>query len=214
MASPVHGRGEAAASERTRKKLLRAAEELFAREGFDRVTLRQIARASGQGNVAAVQYHFGSKQGLLEAIVDRHQDEVEKRRGALLAAREAQGRGEMLEEMVGVLIEPLIEKLGSPSGRCYLRIQAQTLSASEMRSATRTVVERIGRSLGRDMADPQRNRFAIILLFHALADRARQEEESDPGPADRERFVSTLSDSLCGLLRGHPTEPVEARANP
>ena len=43
---------------------------------------------------------------------------------------------------------PLASKLDDRSGRAYLRIQAQGLSNESMRPATRTVVQRIGRSLG------------------------------------------------------------------
>ena len=128
-----------AGREQTREKILRAGERLFAKEGFDRVTVRQIARDSNQGNVAAVQYHFGSKEGLLSAIVDEHREEIDGRRRALLEEREAEGRGEDLAALIEILIAPLASKLDSPSGRAYLRIQAQGLSNETMRPATRTV---------------------------------------------------------------------------
>ncbi|MBV6438833.1 MAG: TetR/AcrR family transcriptional regulator [Haliscomenobacteraceae bacterium CHB4] len=52
----------------TREILLEVAERLFARKGFEAVTVRQLANEAGV-NVAMVSYHFGSKVGLLEALI-------------------------------------------------------------------------------------------------------------------------------------------------
>lgn len=188
----------------TRERILRAAERLFADDGFDRVTLRQIARASEQRNVAAVQYHFGSKGGLLAAIVDRHRSEIDEERRALLASSEADGHEPDLAAYLNILLEPLCQKLDNPSGRAYLRIQAEGLHNEAMRPATRTVISRIGRllsGLDRPKPTPYLDRFATLLLFHALADRARQEEVGQATRADRGPFVAALSQSLVGLLR-------------
>ena len=56
----------------TRLALMRAAEQLFAQQGVDRVSLREIAIAAGQRNVSAATYHFGSKRELIETILERH----------------------------------------------------------------------------------------------------------------------------------------------
>src|SRR5439155_11989599 len=55
----------------TREKLLRAAEHLFARRGLD-VPIREIHAFAGQRNASAIQYHFGGKQELLDALVERY----------------------------------------------------------------------------------------------------------------------------------------------
>ena len=52
----------------TRERLLRAAGQVFARRGFHSTTVREIARKA-QANVAAVSYHFGSKEGLYVAVL-------------------------------------------------------------------------------------------------------------------------------------------------
>jgi AcrR family transcriptional regulator len=60
------------ASEQTRARLLEAARDVFAQEGFQGATVREICRRA-EANVAAVSYHFGSKDGLLaEALNFSH----------------------------------------------------------------------------------------------------------------------------------------------
>ncbi len=187
----------------TRDKILRAGEKLFAADGFDRVTLRQIARAADQRNVAAVQYHFGSKAGLLAAIVDDHREEIDARRAELLEKADADGLDGDFGTLMSILVDPLAAKLDTPGGRAYLQIQAQGLTNAEMRPATRSLIRRIGTHLGalEDGAeDAYRGRFALLLLFHALADRAAQETARRTKRADRAAFVAGLSRSLAGIL--------------
>ncbi|MGC7299776.1 TetR family transcriptional regulator, partial [Mycobacteroides abscessus subsp. massiliense] len=71
----------------TDQRLLNAAERLFAERGVDAVSLRAIMAAAGT-NVASVHYHFGSKERLIEALLDRYLDQIEKRRFALLDVAE------------------------------------------------------------------------------------------------------------------------------
>ena len=61
------GRGGTAEGAETRDRILRAAEVLLADQGIDGVSLREINRAAGQSNTAAVQYYFGDRDGLLTA---------------------------------------------------------------------------------------------------------------------------------------------------
>lgn len=183
----------------TREKILRSAETLFARDGVDRVTLRQIGREASQRNVAAVQYHFGGKDDLLSEILDRHLAAIDARRAQML---ETADDGD-LEALLDVLVLPLVEKLDDASGRAYLRIQAQQPSSGAgMRPATRRMSARIRRALDAPNADPLRDRFAVLLLFNALADRTRREEEGEASPRSRRRFASSLSRAIRGIYRG------------
>jgi AcrR family transcriptional regulator len=76
-------------AEATRQRILGAAERLFAERGVFAVSNRQISEAAGQGNNAAVGYHFGTKSDLLLAIVRKHSGPVEQRRGELLETVQA-----------------------------------------------------------------------------------------------------------------------------
>ncbi|WP_017625850.1 TetR/AcrR family transcriptional regulator [Nocardiopsis chromatogenes] len=81
--SPTASRHER--SESTRTAIMDAAERLYAEEGLFAVSNRQVSEAAGQGNNAAVGYHFGTKADLVRAIVRRHTDDVEERRIAMVA---------------------------------------------------------------------------------------------------------------------------------
>lgn len=59
------------AKHETKQKILNTAELLFAEAGFNDTSLRQITSAAGV-NLASVNYHFGSKKGLIKAVVDRY----------------------------------------------------------------------------------------------------------------------------------------------
>src|ERR1700757_4705681 len=54
----------------TKEQLVTTAERLFAVHGIDSVSLRQICAEAGNANNSAVQYHFGSKDRLLQAIFE------------------------------------------------------------------------------------------------------------------------------------------------
>lgn len=68
----------------TADALLDAAERVFARDGFEGASLREIMRDAG-ANPAAVHYHFGGKDGLLESVLDRVVGPISARRFELLA---------------------------------------------------------------------------------------------------------------------------------
>lgn len=70
--------------EPARQKLLDAALELFAERGIAATSLREIRIAAGQNNTAAVQHHFGDKDGLLHALLERELPALVMRRKELL----------------------------------------------------------------------------------------------------------------------------------
>ena len=79
-------------SDDAKTRLILAAEILFAKGGIEGVSLREIAAAAGQRNHHAVQYHFGIRDTLVQAVFDYRMDQMEAARGAMLAAAEASGR--------------------------------------------------------------------------------------------------------------------------
>ena len=55
----------------TIENLLNVAERLFAEDGIENVALTGIVAASGQKNRSALHYHFGSREGVLQAVLNR-----------------------------------------------------------------------------------------------------------------------------------------------
>ena len=79
-------------AEQTRRRILLAAERLFAESGIEAVSLREIANLANHGNNNAVQYHFGSKAELVAAIFEFRVSQMEVQRGRMLGEAEAAGR--------------------------------------------------------------------------------------------------------------------------
>jgi AcrR family transcriptional regulator len=108
----------------TREELIRAAETLFASQGIDGVSLREINRVARQGNASALQYHFGDRNGLIRAVIDKHRADTDPRRHALLDVYEANGVPDV-HALAAALVLPLAAKLSDPDGgRAYLRSTA------------------------------------------------------------------------------------------
>jgi AcrR family transcriptional regulator len=97
---------ESARKPNMRETILAAAEELFATDGFNAVSVRDIAQAAG-ANPGSVTYHFTTKDGLLLEIYRRHCGPMNLRRSELLAAalrvRDLQDR---LEAIVRAYVVP------------------------------------------------------------------------------------------------------------
>jgi AcrR family transcriptional regulator len=91
----------------TKQRLIEAAEALFADEGFDRVSVRDIT-TKASANVAAVNYHFGSREGLVAVVMARYINPVSEERLARLEAleRRAAGKPLPLEEILDAFIRP------------------------------------------------------------------------------------------------------------
>src|SRR3954453_12180766 len=90
----------------TRELILTAAERLFAERGVYAVSNRQVSEAAGQGNNAAVGYHFGTKADLVRAITRKHAERIERARARMLAAT---GDSADLREWVACLVRPSTE---------------------------------------------------------------------------------------------------------
>ncbi|MXY18101.1 MAG: TetR/AcrR family transcriptional regulator [Acidobacteria bacterium] len=90
----------------TRERILEVAERLFATAGFASTSLRDITAEAGV-NLAAVNYHFGSKEALLVAILERRIRPRKYRRRALLDELEARAYGgPTVEQIVAAFVSP------------------------------------------------------------------------------------------------------------
>jgi AcrR family transcriptional regulator len=89
--------------------LIRAGEKLFARQGIEAVSLRQIAIEAGNGNTNAVGYHFESRFGLVQAIFAQRVSEMEPKRREMLRVAEAAGLLNDTRTLVDMIMLPHLD---------------------------------------------------------------------------------------------------------
>lgn len=132
-------RGAGTKNERTRVALIMAAERLFGDLGIDAVGLRTVAQEAGQKNNNAVQYHFGDKLGLLDAILEYREAQLEPIREAMLAQGEAQGRLGDLRFLLRVCFEPNYRLYRDHHEIAYMKLHAAYITTHRPRGVPHPV---------------------------------------------------------------------------
>ena len=116
----------------TRHRLLQAAELLFIERGYEALSLRQVT-ARAEANLAAVNYHFGSKEAMLQELLSQRLDRLNEERLRLLDACEADGHVPDYETILGVLFVPALQLGRSPAG-----LSAGTKRSARIKASTVT----------------------------------------------------------------------------
>lgn len=200
--------------DRARQALLDAAEELFAQYGIDAVSNRRIAEHAGNSNHSAVNYHFGGRDELIRAMVERISDETDARRRELVALLRPEPD---LRDLLSCLIVPFTDQLASmpvPSWRArFLRQIRSVPSIAETVKATVTanpVVDELVRRVRGPLADiappvlAGRSRIIGRLVIDACADYEARLESGDAEP-NWVGFANFLIDACAGLLEAPVT---------
>jgi AcrR family transcriptional regulator len=110
----------------TKNRILSAAESLFAQRGFDGASLRQLTAAAGV-NLAAVNYHFGSKEKLVEQVFRRRLDALNSQRLSALAAI-AGAESTTIEDVLAAFIRPALDMSHDVSGSLFIRVLARAFA--------------------------------------------------------------------------------------
>jgi len=208
----------------TRDKLVAAAERLFAERGANNVSLREINRAAGQKNVAALHYHFGSRRALMLAIFERRMAGINQRRLAMLDEMSKAGLDGDCHSIVEAMILPLAEQLADPArGGHYVRFLAQAVADPDVDigdlirgrfdhgfAAIRRLLRTILAKLPPAIVE-QRIRLASKQMVYALADRERHMATGDGRPDDLWLFIDNLIDSTAGMLTAPVSNTTRAR---
>jgi AcrR family transcriptional regulator len=198
----------------TRERMIVTAERLFAERGVGAVSLREIGAAAGQRNNSAAQYHFGSKQGLVDAVVEHRMVPINERRLALLAELDAAGRGSDLRALVEALVEPFAEHASTDPPTWYARFMEQAMADPDVgvfgsldhpaMRGLREVVARIGHALDDLPPVVRDHRLALAgsLVVHAVAEHERAGSRRPPRvrPMTTALLVSDLVDATTGVL--------------
>jgi AcrR family transcriptional regulator len=110
------------------RAIIATSERLFGQYGLDGVSLRQIVVAAGQVNPSAVQHHFGSKRGLIQAVYEMRTPRVESARQTKL---DSMKKRETIEELLAAHLEPIIEVLPKAKRLLYARFMMRLLPLSD-----------------------------------------------------------------------------------
>lgn len=113
-----------------RERILDVAEELFARHGYDGVTMRQVSSGANV-DVALANYHFGKKLDLFYAVFNRRADLLSiSRREVLMENNKLKGK-ESLEQIIRAFLWPLklAQESGDPGWKNYMALLAYVMTS-------------------------------------------------------------------------------------
>lgn len=111
-------------------RLILAGEQLFAQNGINGASMREIATKAGQGNHAAVQYHFGSREGLVRGIFDYRMEQMEAERGAMLERARATGSLKDARTILEIILLPQLGLHDADGNHSYASFLSQYLLQS------------------------------------------------------------------------------------
>ena len=157
--------------------ILDAAEELFARQGFDATSVRAVTRHAGM-NPAAVHYHFGSKQVLLRALLDRRIAPLNQERLLLLDHVLRDGEAD-LEGILDAYLRPVLRHANASAAALSsllfgLPADVRTKLVDDLFGS---IHRRFHTALRRALTDlsagevEERFRFAIAIMLHVASDQ-------------------------------------------
>jgi len=168
----------------TPERILNAAEALFVEQGFEATSLRQITAKAG-ANLAAVNYHFGTKEALVREVFDRRLRVINAERLAELDAAEGEAHGRPLapEKLIEAFLLPVLRmsKDRSRGGHAFIRLlgRAYTEPTETVRKLLAEeyvgVLERFKRALLRALPElPEKElvwrvHFALGAMSYAIA---------------------------------------------
>ena len=155
----------------TKTSLLDAAEALFAELGIAGASMRAITARAG-ANLAAVHYHFGSKEGLVREVFRRRLEPLNRERLDRLGELAAAGRERDVEGIVEAFVAPPLRMIGSePGGRAFAQLLARSVlepgpgSRELVLEQFREVIERFTAALEAALPDISRQEALSRLHF-------------------------------------------------
>jgi AcrR family transcriptional regulator len=203
----------------TQERILDAAEERFAEEGFA-TSLRAITAKAGV-NLAAVNYHFGSKDALIQEVFARRLGPLNAERLELLDILEGAEADPPLEGILEAFVGPAIRLSQNPKGAIFMRLFGHTLSQRDDRilrmftDQFQVVVQRFSAALGRALPHLDRNEVFWRMLFMvgamahtmAISDKIPALTHGEYETMDAETTVRQLIPFVAGGMRAAAPAP-------
>ncbi|MEU6419148.1 TetR/AcrR family transcriptional regulator [Streptomyces spiralis] len=204
-----------------RTQLLEAAERLFAQRGLEAVSMREIVQAAGQRNHAAIQYHFGGRDGLVRALYEYRLPPLNRRRHDLLNYLQASGGQADVRAVVTAYAQPLVETV-QQNGGWYARFfnffvaTGQSLSEpieDDYISGAHECIHLLEQLLSYIPGEilTERLRQMVLLVAAAAADLERRRESGVPEELPVQAFTANLVDTATALLSA-PVSPATISA--
>lgn len=189
----------------TKERILDTAERLFAKQGYAATSLRGIIAEAGV-NLAAVHYHFHSKEALLEAVILRRSVPANRERLALLDQFEKEGEGNppSLKKVIEAFVAPTLRMSRDPQsgGIVFMKLLGRlhaegVLLPRILTSQFGDVLERFGAALRAALPDlpPEDLSWRLNLAIGALAQTLRGGSKDLETISNLPLSVSPASDS-------------------
>ena len=199
-----------------REAIMASALRLFGERGFEGVRTAEILDAAGQRNQTALQYHFGSREGLYQAILHQYLRPIDDRRMAIVNPRGLARPRASLDTCLRAMVDPLIDEVGEgDEGIAYLRFLRQFTSRPgfDILQVSRalnypgmnTLVAEMHRHLAR--LAPTRRGFAIGLALQVTVAMLATWKLENPDQFDREGFIAATTATCRALFRSLTTPP-------
>ena len=212
----------------TKERLLDAAEELFSDRGIDATSLRAVTSTAGV-NLASVNYHFESKDGLVRSVFLRRLEPLNNERLELLDALEITAAGSPieLEAILDAWVMPALRMGQSPEGKRFKRLLGRIYSEpgdslqTLLRELFGEILQRFSAAIGRTLPELSaeelmwRVHFMLGAMIHTVADQPSIRALSGGlcDPSDIEGVRRRLIDFVAAGLRS-PLEEEKLGQNP
>jgi AcrR family transcriptional regulator len=185
----------------SKQRLILAAELLFAKYGIDGASLREISVRAGQANNSAVQYHFGSREALVQAVFEHRMFQMEARRGDMLAAARTARKLDDIRTLFEILFLPQLDLHDLDGNHSYAHFLCQFLLRSRstefgdfggpMPPNLKDVLDRIAQQVSH-LAPAAAQRRLVTVCFMFLNILVIHGQDS----ASAEHFDDALNDTL------------------
>lgn len=202
-----------------REQMIDAAERIAAERGMGSMSLREVQAASGQRNKSAAQYHFGSREGLIEAVVAARMGPINEQRLELLSELcDPPDMRSLVEALVLPLAGATVGRPGSHWARFLFQgwadpglhdVVRRSFEASSFRTVRDLLIEALvdlPRALRRRRVDQM---LGLVLMSLAAEENAiSRGRTAELGPSAQ---VDDLVDVCCGVLATAPTSDLAGR---
>lgn len=204
-----------------RDTILHVAERLLAERGLHGVSAREIVRTAGQRNNSAITYHFGSWNGLLEAVWLAHIGHVNAVRAEMLDSLDS-GTSDRLAALVRAYIHPFVAEIAAHEPSYWARFNEQWLTGVHLDFVSRPtslvpddprypkvggmiMLKELFADIGAELThidESLRPRRVALMARFAVAGMASWEREATTGATvDLESFEKELTSLSIALLR-------------